>query len=66
MRPVVSTRLIDAREITGTTYTADDKGVPIFWLEGNKVADDYEDFWDGDWDDESNVMVLAWGQHHAS
>ena len=26
-------------------------GVPIYWLSGSKVADDYEDFWDGDWDD---------------
>ena len=55
VRPVVSTRLVDARELTGTTYTADDKGVPIYWLQGSKVADDYEDFWDGDWDEESAV-----------
>ena len=57
--PVVSTRLIDARELTNTTYTADDKGVPIYWLQGSKVADDYEDFWDGDWDEESDVRDRA-------
>ena len=45
---------IDARDNTGTTYTSDDKGVPIYWLDGNKVADDYEDFYDGSWDDEAN------------
>ena len=44
----------DARDNTWTTYTADHKGVPIYWLGGNKVADDYEDFYDGDWDDEAN------------
>ena len=44
----------DARDNTRTTYTVDDKGVPIYWLgpEGNRVADDYEDFYDGGWDDE--------------
>ena len=44
----------DARDNTATTYTASDKGVPIYWLDGNKVADDYEDFYDGSWDDEAN------------
>ena len=39
-----------ARNRTGTTYTASDKGVPIYWLGGARVADDYEDFYDGDWD----------------
>ena len=28
--------------------------MPIYWLNGNKVADDYEDFYDGSWDDEVN------------
>ena len=40
---------------TDTTYTAVDKGVPIYWANGGKVADDYEDFYDGDWDDEANA-----------
>ena len=48
------TEAVDARDNTGTTYTSTDKGVPIYWLDGNKVADDYEDFYDGSWDDESN------------
>ena len=51
--PVVSTRHIDARTITNTTYTGEDKGAPIYWVGGGKVADDYEDFYDGDWDDYS-------------
>ena len=50
---VVSTRYIDARVITNTTYTNEDKGTPIYWVGGGKAADDYEDFYDGDWDDES-------------
>ena len=42
----------DARDNTGTTGT----GVSIYWLNGDpdnaKVADDYGDFYDGDWDEE--------------
>ena len=49
-----STTATDARDNTGTTYTADDKGVPIYWLGGTKVVDDYEDFYDGAWGDEAN------------
>ena len=52
-RSVVSTRHIDARVNTNTTYTNEDKGEPIYWVGGAKVADDYEDFYDGDWHDES-------------
>ena len=48
------TATIDARDNTHTTYTNANKGVPIYWLNGNKVADDYEDFYDGSWDDEAN------------
>ena len=44
----------DARDNTATTGTSSDKGVPIYWLGGNKVADDYEDFYDETWDDEAN------------
>ena len=29
-------------------------GVPIYWLNGTKVADDYADFYDESWDDEIN------------
>ena len=48
------TAAVDARDNTSTTYTSSDKGIPIYWLNGNKVADDYEDFYDGSWDDEAN------------
>ena len=44
----------DARDNTSTTFTNTDKGVPIYWLNGTKAADDYEDFYDGSWDDEAN------------
>ena len=53
LKAVASTRYVDARVITNTTYTNEDKGVPIYWVGGAKAADDYEDFYDGDWDDES-------------
>ena len=48
-RALVSTCATSARDNTGTTGT----GVPIHWLNGPKVADDYADFYDGTWDDVS-------------
>ena len=53
-RVVGCTFAVDARNNTSTTYTESDKGVPIYWLGGAKAADDYEDFYDGSWDDEAN------------
>ena len=53
-RVVGCTADVDARDNTSTTFTTEDKGVPIYWLNGAKVADEYEDFYDGDWDDEVN------------
>ena len=44
---VGSTATVDARDNTGTTGT----GVKIYWLNGNKLADNYVDFYDGGWDD---------------
>ena len=44
------TAAVDARDNTSTTGT----GVPIYWLDGAKVADDYADFYDGSWADEVN------------
>ena len=51
-RVVGSSRDVDARDNTGTTGG----GVPIYWLNGNKVADDYADFYDSTWDDEVNTV----------
>ena len=53
-RVVGCTADTDARDNTSTTYTTTDKGVPIYWLNGAKAADQYEDFYDGSWDDEAN------------
>ena len=50
---VGSTPTVHARNNTSTTYTTSDKGVPIYWLSGDKVADEYEDFYDGSWDNKS-------------
>ena len=52
-RVVGSTASVDARDNTCTTYTSTDKGEPIYWLNGAKVADDYEDFYDDSWDNVS-------------
>ena len=49
-RVLGSTAAVDARDHTGTTYTSADKGVPIWWVEGPKAADDYEDFYNSGWD----------------
>ena len=52
-RVLASTESVDARDNTGTTHTNDDMGVPIYWLNGAQVADDYADLYDGEWDQES-------------
>ena len=59
-RALVSTKkgqsdAVDARDNTSTTGT----GVPIYWVNGAKVADDYTDFYDGTWD--SNEARLPSG-----
>ncbi len=51
---LVSTPGADARQHTDTTWTSTDRGVPIYWLNGARVADDYADFYDGVWADEAN------------
>lgn len=45
-RALVATGSVDARYNTASTG----KGVPIFYLGGTNVADDYADFFDGSWD----------------
>ncbi len=45
-RVLGSTSIVNARDNTGTTGTG---GVPIYWLNGAKVAYDYDDFYDGSW-----------------
>ena len=39
---------------TDTEYTDDDRGVPIYWVGGGRVAADYADFYDGDWENETS------------
>ena len=56
-RALVSTDATDARDNTLTTFvysdddddTNDELGVPIYWLQGLKLADNYQDFYDGTW-----------------
>ena len=45
-----STAAVDAIVNTKTTHTTTDMGVPIYYLNGEKVADNYSDFYDGTWD----------------
>ena len=74
-RVVGSTADTDARDNTNTRYTGDgtaatdddsDLGVPIYWLGGNKVADDYRDFYDETWDDEANAKDESGGNRITS
>ena len=41
--------------MTDTTYTNNDRGLPIYWVGGGRVADDYADFYDGDWENETSA-----------
>ncbi len=47
---LASTEAVEARVNTATTHTSSDRGVPIYWLEGPKAADQYQDFYDNSWD----------------
>ena len=55
-RALVSTDTTDARDNTFTRFvysddddTNDELGMPIYWLQGLKLADNYQDFYDGTW-----------------
>ncbi|MXX11146.1 MAG: hypothetical protein F4Z68_07135, partial [Nitrospira sp. SB0667_bin_9] len=48
-RVVGSTASVSARANTSTTGGG---GVPIYWVNGAKAADNYGDFYDGSWDSE--------------
>lgn len=45
-----STADVDARTNTKTAPTADGVGVPVFLVDGSKIADNYIDLWDGSLD----------------
>ena len=49
-----STATVNARTHTGTTSTG---SVPVYWLNGPKVADNYADFYDGSWDDKDGATL---------
>ena len=54
-----STALVDAIDNTKTTHTTTDMGVPIYYLNGVKVADNYSDFYDGTWDSDDPTNELG-------
>ena len=57
-RVLGSTERKDARDNTGTTGT----GVPIYWLNGDQVADDNADLYDGGW----NSHAARWPSGNAA
>ena len=62
-RAVGCTADVDARDNTGTNTDTDGAGVPIYWLDGSRVADDNTDFYDGDWADETNIKNESGTDH---
>lgn len=48
-RVLGSTPDVDARDNTHTNPDVFGAGIPVYWANGNWVADDYLDFYDGDW-----------------
>ena len=54
-RALASTDSVDARDNTATTGA----GVPIYYLNGDKVADNYADFYDGSWNSTSPTNFRA-------
>ena len=53
-RVVGCTAEVDARDNTGTNPNTDGDGVPIYWLNGSKVAVDNTDFYNGAWANEDD------------
>ena len=51
-RVVGSTASVHAVANTATVFSDASPGVPIYWIKGKKVADDYADFYDRSWDEE--------------
>ena len=45
IRALASTATVWARDNTATTHTNSERGVPIWWLNGPRAADDYADFY---------------------
>lgn len=58
-RAIASTPTVDARDNTDTNPTSNGTGVPIFRLDGIKIADDNADLWDGSLDATLNVDELG-------
>ncbi len=53
-RAVGATRHYSAVINTDADSSPEKPGVPIYWLCGNRVADDYVEFWAGSWDDQEH------------
>ncbi len=58
-----STDAVAARDLTATSHTTSDPGVPIYWLDGLRVADHYKDFYDGSWSNGPSVTDETGGSH---
>jgi len=55
-RVVGSTATVDADAHNDADTADDGAGEAIYWFDGDKVADDYADFWDNTWDDEDTPI----------
>ena len=63
-KAIASTAAVDARDNTQTRPS--DTDAPIYWLNGNKAADNYADMYDGDLGrrGEPNDRVRHQDHHH--
>ena len=52
-RALVSTGDVLIKDNTQLHVDSSNRGISIHWLEGNRVANHYADFWDGSWDEEA-------------
>ena len=52
-RAMISTPSVSARDNTRTRATDPGASDPLYWVNGDKVADDYADLYDGSWDHNS-------------
>ena len=48
-RALISTPTVAARDNTATSYTNGNLGVPIYWVEGKQVANEYREFYTRNW-----------------
>lgn len=60
-KALINTRDTSIWDNTDTGYDYSGQGPPIYWVNGDRVADDYADFYDGDWPHNDHSVKKADG-----